>query len=315
MELMKDADLALYRAKAAGRNIAVTYDPSMRVAMAERVTISREIADALEEGRILPFYQPQISLSSGRVVGLEALARWKHPSRGIVPAAAFQRAFEDAEIARGIGDAVLAAAIADMRGWLAAGLEPPTVYVNLAPSAFRESDPAGRVLAAIERGGIAPSRIGVEVSETLLVARGARDVERALVILREAGVRVALDDFGTGLASLTRLERFPIDALKIDRGFVRDIESIGASAAIVRAVIGFAVDLDRAVIAEGVETPGQEAFLRQAGCDIVQGYRYARPVMASRVSWLLSQPSLLPNGRPHGNGNGNGNGGPGSVAA
>lgn len=294
VELMKDADLALYRAKALGRNLAVIYEAEMRAAMNTRVAICREIGEALAQDRILPFYQPQIVLPSGAVDGFEALARWKHPQRGIVPAAAFQQALEDPEASQAIGEAILRKTIADLRGWLDAGVDVPRVWVNFAPGVFRDPYLPQKFLAQLAAAGVPPERFGVEVTETVLLARTGGDAERALKALRESGVRVALDDFGTGYASLAHLRRLPVDLIKIDRSFVRHLAEDGEDAAIVRAIINLAADLKLDVIAEGVETSEQQRFLLDHGCGFAQGYRYSRPVAASRVPWLMRQDGLLP---------------------
>jgi len=294
VELMKDADLALYRAKALGRNLSVIYEAEMRAAMNTRVAICREIAGALEQDRILPFYQPQIVLATGEVDGLEALARWKHPERGIVPAASFQQALEDPETSQAIGEAILRKAIADLREWQETGIEVPRVWVNLAPGIFRDPYMPQRFLAQLAAAGVPPAKFGVEVTETVLLTRNGGDAERALKALRDNGVHVALDDFGTGYASLTHLRRLPVDLIKIDRSFVRHLAEGGEDAAIVRAIINLAADLKLDVIAEGVETQEQQDFLLKHGCGFGQGYRYSRPVAGSRVPWLLRQGSLLP---------------------
>lgn len=301
VELMKDADLALYRAKANGRNMAIVYEPAMRAAMARRVAVCQGLAGALKEERILPFYQPQVALDTGRIIGFEALARWRHAERGIIPAAAFQEGFQDAEIANGISDAIIAAAVSDLRRWLDAGLDVGHVHVNLAASVFRDPALPERLLAQLAAAGVPADRFGVEVTETVLLTRDTDEAERTLKTLRAAGLRVALDDFGTGYASLTHLKRFPVDALKIDRGFVSHVAEGKDDAAIVRALIRLAADLGLDLIAEGVETAEQEAFLREHGCRFAQGYRYAKPAPAGRVPWLLQLPDLLPkNGAMHG---------------
>lgn len=301
VELMKDADLALYRAKANGRNMAIVYEPAMRAAMARRVAICQGLAGALKDERILPFYQPQVALDTGRIIGFEALARWRHSERGIIPAAAFQEGFHDAEIAAGISDAIIATAVSDLRRWLDAGLDVGHVHVNLAASVFRDPALPERLLGQLAAAGVPADRFGVEVTETVLLTRDADEAERTLKTLRAAGLRVALDDFGTGYASLTHLKRFPVDALKIDRSFVSHVAEGRDDAAIVRALTRLAADLGLAVIAEGVETAEQEAFLREHGCRFAQGYRYAKPAPAGRVPWLLQLPDLLPkNGAMHG---------------
>jgi diguanylate cyclase (GGDEF)-like protein/PAS domain S-box-containing protein len=296
VELMKDADLALYRAKANGRNMAIVYEPAMRAAMARRVAVCQGLAGALKDERILPYYQPQVAVESGRIVGFEALARWRHPERGIIPAAAFQEGFQDAEIANGISDAIIAGAISDLRRWLDAGLDVGHVCVNLAASVFRDPALPERLLGQLAAAGVPASHFGVEVTESVLLTRNADEAERTLKTLRAAGLRVALDDFGTGYASLTHLKRFPVDALKIDRGFVSHVTEEGGDAAIVRALIRLAADLHLDVIAEGVETAEQEGFLQAQGCRFAQGYRYAKPAPACRVPWLLQLPDLLPKG-------------------
>lgn len=296
VELMKDADLALYRAKANGRNMAIVYEPAMRAAMARRVAVCQGLAGALKQERILPYYQPQVAVDTGRIVGFEALARWRHSERGIIPAAAFQEGFQDAEIANGISDAIIAAAIGDLRSWLDAGLDVGHVCVNLAASVFRDPALPERLLGQLAAAGVPASHFGVEVTETVLLTRNADEAERTLKTLRAAGLRVALDDFGTGYASLTHLKRFPVDALKIDRGFVSHVTENGGDAAIVRALIRLAADLRLDVIAEGVETAEQEAFLKEQGCRFAQGYRFAKPAPAGRVPWLLQLPNLLPKG-------------------
>ena len=293
-ELLKDADLALYRAKALGRNMAMIYDPAMREAMNARVAICSAISEALAQGRILPFYQPQIDLRSGAIEGFEVLARWNHPERGIVPAAAFLLALEDPETARQIGEAVLQHTMADLRGWLGAGVAVPRLWLNLAPGVFRDPAFPEILLGKLAAAGLAPGQLGVEVTENVLLTRQGEQAGPALQRLRAAGIRVALDDFGTGYASLTHLRRFPVDVVKIDRAFVARVGEGGEDAAIVRAVVALTAELGLDVIAEGVETRDQQAFLRAHGCGFAQGYLYSRPVPADQVEALAGRASLLP---------------------
>ncbi len=293
-ELLKDADLALYRAKALGRNMALIYDPAMREAMHARVEICSAICEAVAQGRILPFYQAQIDLGSGAIEGFEVLARWDHPQRGIVPAAAFLLALEDPETARQIGEAVLRHAMADLRGWLDAGIAIPRLWLNLAPGAFRDPAFPEILLGKLSAAGLSPEQFGVEVTENVLMTRQGEQTGPALQRLRAAGIRVALDDFGTGYASLTHLRRFPVDVVKIDRGFVMRIGDGGEDAAIVRAVVALTAELGLDVIAEGIETLDQQAFLRAHGCGFAQGYLYARPVPAGQVPALIDRPGLMP---------------------
>ncbi len=293
-ELFKDADLALYRAKALGRNMAVLYGEALREVMNARVAICRDLVEAVAQDRILPFYQPQVDLLTGALNGFEVLARWKHPQRGIVPTSAFRLGLDDPETGKLVGEAVLAQTLADLGQWLCDGIAVPRIWLNLAPGAFRDPALPETLLARLDRAGIPHARFGVEVTETVLLMRNGDKAARALRALREAGIRVALDDFGTGYASLSHLKRLPVDVIKIDRSFVGHVADSAEDAAIVRAIAGLAGDLGLDVIAEGVESPAQEDFLRGIGCRFGQGYRFARPAPASRVPWLASRESLLP---------------------
>lgn len=293
-ELLKDADLALYRAKALGRNLAVAYEPSMREAMISRVEICSALCEAVEQGRILPFYQPQIDLDSGVIDGFEVLARWDHPDRGILPAGAFLLALQDPETARQIGEAVLARVLADRRRWRDEGLEVPRLWLNLAPGVFRDPCFADDMLERLRSAGLSPAQFGVEVTENVLLTRQGDQAGPALHRLRGAGVSVALDDFGTGYASLTHLRRFPVDIVKIDRSFVARIGEQGEDAAIVRAVVALTAELGLDVVAEGIETVVQQDFLHAHRCRFGQGYLYAPAVAAQDVPALLARPDLRP---------------------
>ena len=293
-ELLKDADLALYRAKALGRNMAVAYEPAMREAMNARVEICGAIVDAVAQGRILPFYQPQIDLESGAIDGFEVLARWDHPARGILPAGVFLLALQDPETARQIGEAVLAGVLADRRRWLDEGLAVPRLWLNLAPGVFRDPLFADGLLERLRIAGLSPAQFGVEVTENVLLTRQGDQAGPALHRLRGAGISVALDDFGTGYASLTHLRRFPVDVVKIDRSFVARIGEQGEDAAIVRAVVALTAELGLDVVAEGIETLPQQEFLRAQRCRFGQGYLYAPAVAARDVPALLAQPDLRP---------------------
>lgn len=293
-ELLKDADLALYRAKALGRNLAVVYEPSMREAMNARVEICSALCEAVEQGRILPFYQPQIDLVSGAIDGFEVLARWDHPDRGILPAGAFLLALQDPETARQIGEAVLARVLEDRRRWLDEGVNVPRLWLNLAPGVFRDPLFADGLLERLRIAGLSPAHFGVEVTENVLLTRQGEQAGPALHRLRGAGITVALDDFGTGYASLTHLRRFPVDVVKIDRSFVARIGEQGEDAAIVRAVVALTAELGLDVVAEGIETVAQQDFLRAHRCRFGQGYLYAPAVAARDVPQLLSNPDLRP---------------------
>ncbi|WP_132252928.1 putative bifunctional diguanylate cyclase/phosphodiesterase [Methylobacterium segetis] len=288
-DLLTDADLALYAAKAAGRNRVTVFAPALRASIEERVTVAREVRAALDEGWIVPFYQPKVCLETGHIVGFEALARWRHPSRGLLSPAAFASVFDDAEIGAQLGFRIAEQVARDIRRWIGLGLDPGRVFVNLSTAQFAEDDLAGRLLAIFAAAGVDQSRFGVEVTETVLIGGQGDRVAGTLERLHAAGVRVALDDFGTGYASLTHLKRFPVDEIKVDRSFVNDLTHDANDAAIVTAVLQLGRSLGLAVTAEGIETPEQVEFLRGGGCTFAQGYLYGKPVAGSRVPWLLAQ--------------------------
>ncbi|GJE45536.1 sensor domain-containing phosphodiesterase [Methylobacterium soli] len=286
-ELMKDADIALYRAKSAGRNRIAVYAPEMRALTERRVAIAGEMREALAQRRIIPFYQPKVCLVTGRIVGFEALARWQHPTDGIRAPGYFGSAFEDPELARMIGACIIGHVAADMRGWRARGLAFGRVAVNVSSAEFHQPDLADTMLGVLEAAGVPATCLEIEVTETVFLGRGSDCVAAILRRFHESGVTVALDDFGTGYASLTHLKQFPVDHIKVDQSFVRGLEQDGDDAAIVAAVIGLGRSLKTQVTAEGVETEGQAERLRAMGCDFAQGYRYAKPMIATRIPWLI----------------------------
>ncbi len=294
-DLFTNADLALYAAKASGRNRATLFVPALRANIEERVAMTREMRAALEEGGGLePHYQPKISLVSGAVIGFEALARWQHPTRGLLAPGAFSAIFDDPEIGVAVGDVLRRRIIADLLHWTKLGLDPGRVFLNLSSAQFAQGDLAGTFLDDVDAAGLPRSRIGVEVTETVLLGSHGDRVGDVLAALHGSGIRVALDDFGTGYASLTHLKQFPVDEIKIDRSFIRDLERDANDAAIVTAVLQLGRSLALDVTAEGVETAEQAAFLRDGGCTNVQGYLYGKPMLASRVPWFLrNRPDLL----------------------
>ena len=294
-DLFTNADLALYAAKASGRNRATLFVPALRADIEERVAMTREMRAALDGGGGLePHYQPKINLVSGAVIGFEALARWQHPTRGLLAPGAFSAIFDDPEIGVAVGDVLRRRIIADLLHWTSLGLDPGRVFLNLSSAQFAQGDLAGTFLDDVDEAGLARSRIGVEVTETVLLGSHGDRVSDVLAALHGSGIRVALDDFGTGYASLTHLKQFPVDEIKIDRSFIRDLERDANDAAIVTAVLQLGRSLALDVTAEGVETAEQAAFLRDGGCTNAQGYLYGKPMPASRVPWFLrNRPDLL----------------------
>jgi len=286
-ELLKDADIALSQAKSRGRDRIVVFSAAMRVDALHRLTIAVEVRAALAAGQIVPYYQPKVSVATGRIVGFEALARWRHPERGLLTPGYFGSAFEDPELSTAIGDRILETAAADMRAWNERGIDFGRVAVNFAAAEFRKPDLAGMILDVLSRFGVPATQFEVEVTETVFLGAGAETVPATLARLHASGVSIALDDFGTGFASLTHLKQFPVDHIKVDQSFVRGLEQDSDNAAIVAAVIGLGKSLGMKVTAEGVETMAQAQHLAAMGCDYAQGYLYAKPMAGAHVPWLL----------------------------
>ena len=292
MDLMRNADVALYAAKAAGRANYKLFTTGMRAEVHKRSSMLSLAKDALTHDRIVPYYQPKIDLRTGGLSGFEALLRWRHPTRGIQPPSTVAAAFEDLTLAAEISDRMIERAISDMRRWLDAGVDFGHVAVNAAAAEFRQGQFAERLLEKLYAASIPPQHMQIEVTETVFLGRGADYVERALKILSREGVAIALDDFGTGFASLSHLKQFPVDILKIDRSFVRDLHTDPDDGAIVDAVINLGRSLNMEVVAEGIETLAQHSSLTALGCHYGQGYLYGKAAPASRVPALIRGCSL-----------------------
>ncbi|WP_243374214.1 bifunctional diguanylate cyclase/phosphodiesterase [Microvirga solisilvae] len=288
-ELMKDADIALYQAKAQGRHQVVTYSSTMRHLTEQRVSLGRSLRDAIFNHEIVPFYQPKISLDTGQVVGFEALARWHHPRRGILTPATFGAAFEDYELASEIGKLLMSRVATDLRQWLDDDLPIGRVALNLSPAEFIQPGMVDNMLRTLDWIKVSPKFLEVEVTETVLLGRNSDNVSKLLEQFRQHDIHIALDDFGTGYASLTHLKQFPVNHIKIDRSFVQNLENDPDDEAIIAAVIGLGKSLKLQVTAEGVETLGQAERLRKLGCDHVQGFFYARPIPACDIPHFLAK--------------------------
>jgi diguanylate cyclase (GGDEF)-like protein len=286
--LMKHADIALYDAKAKGRNVHHFFEPGMSADIRERAFIEQALSRALGTDELYLHYQPVVSLIDGRLIGLEALVRWQHPERGAIPATTFIPIAEQCGLIELLGNQVLREACRQLQAWEAAGLKPVPVAVNVSARQFdrdRLTDSVRRVLKEFD---IDPKLLRIEITESMLMSGGEAHL-KTLRELRQLGVSVAIDDFGTGYSSLGYLKHLPIDCLKIDRCFVRDMITDERDASIVKAVLAIAHSLDVRVVAEGVEAGRQAAILRELGCDAAQGYHFHAPLPAASCEPLLAK--------------------------
>lgn len=278
--LLKHADIALYRAKDSGRNALQFYSADMGAKAFERLNLETALRRALGRDEFVLHYQPQVDTDSGRVIGVEALLRWRHPDLGIVEPGMFVPVLEEIGLIGDVGEWALNAACTAAQGWQALG--PLRMAVNLSARQFQMSDLTAAIERALAATGLAAPLLEVEVTESVLMQQTPTTME-AFRALDARGVRIALDDFGTGYSSLSHLRRFPVDLIKIDRAFVRDVCDDPDDAAIVRAILAMAENLKLQVIAEGVDSEEQLRFLRQHGCRLVQGYLYSEALPAEQV--------------------------------
>lgn len=285
--LLKHADLALYEAKASGRGAFRLYDPTMWSGMLMRREMLSVAAAALEGDFIAPFYQPKVDLKTGEIIGFEALLRCCLPGQEPKGPECVLAAFEDLTLAVKLSDRMVDGVVRDISKWRKAGLPFGHVAINAALAELRRGDFANRLLAKLNGAGIPPECIQVEVTESVLLDQGIGHIEDTFSQLAKMGVRLALDDFGTGFASLTHLKRFPIEIIKIDRSFVRDLQIDAEDGAIVDALIGLGRALRIEVIAEGIETKAQRDFLAALGCTVGQGYLFGGALPADRIAALL----------------------------
>ncbi|MBA5873800.1 MAG: EAL domain-containing protein [Nitrospira sp. CR1.2] len=284
--LLKNADTAMYHAKEQGRNNCQFYSSGLNAAAAERLDLENELRRALEREEFVVFYQPKLNIHSRKILGAEALVRWKHPKRGLVPPGVFLNAAIDTGLIRSMDEWVLREACRQVKAWETAGLPAISISANVSNSLFHGRTLPATVSDALRDSGLNPSQLELELTESIAM----RDVEASVTMLeglRTMGVRLSIDDFGTGYSSLSYLQRFPLSRLKIDQSFVRDLLTNENNVKITRAIIAMAHSLNLSVLAEGVETEGQLARLREEGCDEVQGYLFSRPVCAEDFEKLL----------------------------
>jgi EAL domain-containing protein (putative c-di-GMP-specific phosphodiesterase class I) len=284
--LIKNADTAMYQAKENGRQSYQFFKSPMNVRAVERQSIEENLRRALERKEFALHFQPKINLKTGKISGAEALIRWTHPVRGPVSPAQFIPVAEDCGLILPIGQWVLREACKQARAWVEAGLPLATMAVNISSMEFRDENFLQSVFTTLSETGLDPKSLELELTESVLMKR-AESAASVLKTLRERGVQIAVDDFGTGYSSLSYLRKFPIDALKIDQSFVRQITTTPDDTSIVTAVISMGRSLKLRVVAEGVETHEELVFLQARLCDEAQGYYFSRPVLPQQFAKLL----------------------------
>jgi diguanylate cyclase (GGDEF)-like protein len=284
--LIKSADTAMYYAKENGRNIYKFFEPDMNARAVQRQSIEASLRRALERQEFVLHYQPKLNLQSGTIVGAEALIRWQHPERGLLAPAQFVSIAEECGLILPLGRWVLREACLQAKAWQLAGLAPITIAVNTSALEFRAKDFLENVRATLADTCLEPRYLELELTESVLM-RDAQSTDSMLHALADLGVKLAVDDFGTGYSSLSYLRRFPIDTLKIDQSFVHQMTSNPDDATIVGAVISMGKSHKKRVIAEGVETPEQYAFLLAQHCDEGQGFYFGGPMVAEAFATLL----------------------------
>ncbi|MFJ1468442.1 EAL domain-containing protein [Massilia orientalis] len=285
--LLKNADTAMYGAKNGGRNNYQFYVAEMHENATQRLQTETQLRQALERGEFLLHYQPKLDLATGTISGFEALLRWNHPQRGLVPPLEFIAILEDTGLILPVGEWVIGEVCRQLKAWQAQGMAVRPVAINLSARQLQQADLAGAVERIVARAGVDPALLEFELTESMLMANPEAAVE-ILARIKALGMRLSVDDFGTGYSSLAYLKRFPLDALKIDRTFVRDLPDDPDDAAITKAVIRLAHSLSLKVVAEGVENVDQLRELEQYGCDQIQGYYVSRPVPAQACEALLA---------------------------
>jgi diguanylate cyclase (GGDEF)-like protein len=291
--LLRRANSAMLRAKHTGKDNIQLYASTRDAGVAERIELETELRRAVPAGELVLHYQPKLDLATGAFVGAEALVRWQHPKHGLLPPGRFIPLAEDSALIVALGENVLLQACLQARIWRESGFGDKTVAVNLAARQLRDARIVDTVRQALHATGLLPSSLELEITESSIM----HDIGHATSLLhqlRDLGVTISIDDFGTGYSSLSALRSFPANKLKIDRSFIHEIESSPSAAAVVLAVISFARTLGMRVIAEGVETVGQAAYLAAHGCDEVQGYLVARPLPAAQILDRFRQPAEMP---------------------
>jgi len=292
-ELLRHADLALYQAKAAGRNNFKFYDSELDARAQEYRALEQEMRHALQQRDFTLHYQPMFSTDGKQMIGVEALVRWNHKARGMISPGDFIPLAESTGLILPLGELVLEMACDQIVHWDKIGLPPLLVAVNLSPAQFADPQLVEKIVQTLEQRGIPPQRIELEITENTLMDTGPSVVER-LTRLYDIGVKLAIDDFGTGYSSLSYLKKFPVHKLKIDQAFIKDVTTDKDDATIARSIIHLGQAMNLEIIAEGVETEEQLEFLRKEGCQQVQGFLFARPMSSEAlIAWLPEQQAVM----------------------
>ena len=284
--LLKNAGVALYYAKCQGLNSYQFYDADLARASVEDFKLENDLRHAIEKDELELHYQPKIDLRTGQIVGMEALVRWHHPEMGMIPPAQFIPAAEISGLIIPIGAWVLRAACHQIKAWKNSGWENIRIAVNLSAVQFRNKDLLEQISTILDETGVAADNLELEITESMIMD----DIDAAsstMRLLHKLGILISIDDFGTGYSSLNHLKRFPISTVKIDRSFVRDITTDTDDAAIISAIVSMAHSMGLRVVAEGVETEAQLAYLRRLDCDDMQGYLFSPPVPHDEAEELL----------------------------
>lgn len=294
LAMLQAAEVALDEARVPGHGAVRAYSTDMRNRVAGRKALSEEIGRALEEGEILPWFQPQVATASGEVTGMEALARWQHPERGLIPPADFLPAAEGGGYMERLGEVMLFHGLAALRRWDKAGMSVPGMGINFSPAELRNPKLVDKVRWELDRFDIAPERLVVEVLETVVAETGDDTVTANVAGLAELGCRIDLDDFGTGAASIANIRRFGVSRIKIDRSFIARIDADPQQEKMVSAILSLAQKLEIDTLAEGVETMAEQRKLAELGCAHAQGFAFARPMPVDRAEdWVRHQATRL----------------------
>ncbi len=281
-ELLKNADIAMYKAKEAGKNNCQFYTKGMNATAVNYLLLENDLRRAVEQQQLTLYYQPQVDLQTGEMMGVEALVRWQHPDRGLVSPAHFIPLAEETGLIVPIGEWVLREACRQQKAWLEAGKKVGKIAVNLSPRQFRQKNFPGKVETILRETGLDAKHLELEITESCAMEHAGETINQ-LNQLNQMGMFLAIDDFGTGYSSLAYLQRFPIQKLKIDRSFINDLHDDHNDMAIAKSIIGLAHNMQMRVVAEGVETEQQAAWLREMGCDQAQGFLYSKPMSAKQL--------------------------------